>query len=193
MRKIVNFEQAENLTQEELEWIMDSPILKQLYDNRWYRPDSTDTYFIMLNKKNTPIKAGEQIFLNYGSRTNGHLIENYGFTLDDTNRQSCLSLRLVIGTNPKEKISSPAKLVPSAKVLEDTDNLDAQTELHQVTAQCLSTPFLSYLRSVLMQNNYDGEGKDTLMVSCPKVLEFEILVIGWAVELLVMYGKDNVS
>ena len=44
-----------------------------------------------------------------------------------------------------------------------------------------------------MQNNYDGEGKETLMVSCPKVIEFEIMVLEWAIELLKNFSKQNVT
>jgi len=195
MQKIVDedISIAENLSREELEWVSESVILKQLYDNRWYRPENTDTYFVMMNRKSVPIQPGEQIFLNYGNRSNAYLMENYGFTLDDTNRQACITLRVVIGTNPKEKISSAPKLLPDQKILEDTENLDAQTEVLQVTCHPLSTPFLSYLRSVLMQNNYTGPGKDKLMVSCPKVVEFEVMVLQWAIDLLTLYGEENIS
>lgn len=40
---------SENLESEELEAIADNFMLKQAYNNRWYRYDNKETYFILIN------------------------------------------------------------------------------------------------------------------------------------------------
>jgi hypothetical protein len=46
------------------------------------RETSKETYFIIANKGERTIKKGEQVFFNYGNRTNQHLILNYNFTYE---------------------------------------------------------------------------------------------------------------
>jgi hypothetical protein len=50
---------AENLEPEELETIAASPLLKQAYNNRWYRHGSHETYFLLSNMGPNAIKPGE--------------------------------------------------------------------------------------------------------------------------------------
>lgn len=53
----------------------------------------------------------------------------------------------------------------------------------------VSPALMSYLRSVLMESNYDADDKKYLMVSSPRVIDFELLVLKFAVELLEEHGK----
>ena len=48
----------------------------------------------------------------------------------------------------------------------------------------------SYLRSGL-QNNYNGPDSAQLMVSSPRVIEFELLVVDFALDMLEHYGKTE--
>ena len=53
-------------------------------DNPWLTPQTEqDTYFIIVNKYERTIKAGEQIFFTYGRRTNQYLLLHYSFSYED--------------------------------------------------------------------------------------------------------------
>ena len=115
---------------------------------------------------------------------------SYGFTLDETNLFASLEFRVVIGTNPKEKVTDPAVLLPNQETLDDFENIDYSTELLRVKSYRISEGLLAYLRSVLI-NNYEGEDKNVLMVSCPRSFEFEIFVLEFAVKLLEEFARSN--
>ena len=83
----------------------------------------------MVNNCFDPIKKGHEIVIRYGKRSNAHLVENYGFTLDHTNIFTALQFRVVIGTNPKEKVPSPLSLLATDKMLSEKESLEATTEL----------------------------------------------------------------
>lgn len=48
---------------------------------------------------------------------------------------------------------------------------------------------MSYLRSVL-QNNYLEADSDYIMVSTPRVINYELLVIEYALDLMESFGKQ---
>lgn len=50
---------SENLSSEELTTISDSLILRSAYNNRWYRYNNPETYFILVNYGSEPIKQGD--------------------------------------------------------------------------------------------------------------------------------------
>ena len=50
--------ELENIEKEELEAICDDPVLRVMYNNRWYRYNNSDTYIMMTNKRNEVIKKG---------------------------------------------------------------------------------------------------------------------------------------
>ena len=60
------------------------------------------------------------------------------------------------------------------------ENLDLTTELIKVPPFKVADGLLAYLRSVLLNKNYDGPDKNYVMVSSPRVISFEILVIDFA-------------
>ena len=66
---------SESYVYEECEQIQYSKVLQQAYQNRWYRHDNPDTYFIMLNISHHTIKAGSEITFSYGKRSNSFLVE----------------------------------------------------------------------------------------------------------------------
>ena len=183
---------SENLDVEELEAIADNSLLKQAYNNRWYRHDNPDTYFTLINM-GANIEPNDQVWFSYGRRSNSYLLENYGFTLDHTNAYASLRLRVILSTNPKAKIESAKSLFPDQKTLDDREHLDDMTELLKIKHNRVSTGILEYLRSVLMESNFDHEDKKYIMVSTPRVVEFEILVVKFAISMLEEYAKMNLK
>jgi hypothetical protein len=49
---------------------------------------------------------------------------------------------------------------------------------------------MNYLRSVLM-NNYTGSDLEYIMISAPRLTDYELLVIDFAIDLLEHYGKEE--
>ena len=50
---------SENLSSEELTIITESLILRSAFNNRWYRYNNTETYFILVNQGRESIKKGD--------------------------------------------------------------------------------------------------------------------------------------
>lgn len=84
-RKILSFaKQPDQLDfePEEFEQISSNTRLREIYNYRWWSDDDRDSYFVMVNKSGLPLRAGEQLFYNYGRRSNAYLLQHYGFCLD---------------------------------------------------------------------------------------------------------------
>jgi len=153
------------------------------YNDRWYRYNNDDTYFILVNRRGTSIMPGEQVYFSYGKKSNSYLLENYGFTLDEKNIFAQIELRVKIGINPKEKVKSADVFYPDEKTLEDVENLETSTLLMRIKGEVISEGLLAYLREHL-QNNFEGEDKKYIMATSPRVIEYELMVIDFALELL---------
>jgi len=184
-----NLEESENFDADEMEAIAANQFLRQAYENRWYRYDNPDTFFVLVNDGAESIMPGEQVLYTYGNRSNRYLLEHYGFVLSDENPYASVEFRIIISTNPKETLASARQLLPDEKTLQDYENIDDVTELVQVKANTLSDELMAYLRSVLMTCNYDGPGKRDIMVSSPSVVNFELVVMKYAIELLEQFKK----
>jgi hypothetical protein len=82
-------------------------------------------------------------------------------------------------------------LLPTEKILADKEHLSTTTELLQVKPFKLSPDLLNYLRSVLM-NNFEGdEDHIFILVSTPRVLGYELMVVEFAIKLLDTYAKKT--
>jgi hypothetical protein len=115
---------------------------------------------------------------------------SYGFCLKN-NKFDTLRVRVVVGTAPQGKIEDPNDLLPSETILADQEHLGTTTELLQVKPFKLSPDLLNYLRSVLM-NNFEGdEDHIFILVSTPRVLAYELLVVEFAIKLLDTYAKKT--
>ena len=75
---------------------------------------------------------------------------------------------------------------------EETSVYDV-TEVLKVKYNKVSPELLSFLRSVLMESTYEGDDKKYLMVSSPRVIDFELMVLKFGVELLEEHGKTYFS
>ena len=95
---------------------------------------------------------------------------------------------MIIGTNPKEKIEKASQLLPDDKMMKETDTIDAKTELINQKGHKLCNGFLAYLRSVLSENNYKGSQKNAIRVSSPCLIDFELIVLDFAVKVLQEYS-----
>ena len=42
-----------------------------------------------------------------------------------------------------------------------------------------------------MQSNYNGPDSDFIMVSSPRLIDFEILILDFALDLIEYYGKSH--
>jgi len=60
---------------DEFETISSNTRLREIYSYRWWQDNDADNYFVMVNKNHRTIKSGEQIYYNYGRRTNAYLLE----------------------------------------------------------------------------------------------------------------------
>jgi hypothetical protein len=65
----------EDLEEEELEQLEVSLEAQAAFNNRWYRTDNPDTYFVLVNMEERTIKAGEQVFFQYAEKSNSYLLE----------------------------------------------------------------------------------------------------------------------
>lgn len=110
-------------------------------------------------------------------------MSNYGFCLDDINSYDELQFRVILGVNPKGTISLAQELFPTDKILEDEENLDYTTEILKFQMNRVSPSMMAYLRSVLL-NNYTGADSELIMVSSPRVIEYELIVLEFAIDLL---------
>lgn len=71
-----DIEISENLSPSDMLAISERDFLRQAYQNRWYRPNNQDTYIVLVNNRaDRSIKAGEEIIVSYGSRSNAQLLE----------------------------------------------------------------------------------------------------------------------
>ena len=134
---------------EEFENISSNTRLREIYQFRWWSDADKDSYFIMMNRSGKPIKAGQQIYYNYGRRNNAYLLQNYGFVMDEANQYNTMHFRVVLGTNPKAAINHVSELFPNQKIVEDRDNIETTTEKVKLAPFRLSDSFFNYLRSVL--------------------------------------------
>lgn len=71
------------------------------------------------------------------------------------------------------------------------ENLDLTTEVVKVPPFKVAEGLLAYLRSVLLNKNYDGPDKKYVMVSSPRVISFELMVLDFAAQLLKAFAKTN--
>ena len=74
-------------------------------------------------------------------------------------------------------------------MLEDQENIDITTELIRVKSYRISEGLLAYLRSALMMMNYEGVDKKYIMVSAPALIDFELTVLDFAIELLTQWAN----
>ena len=65
------------------------------------------------------------------------------------------------------------------------------TEILHIKSHRLSEEYLSYLRSVLMLINYNGPDKQYILVTTPRVVEFEQLIVSFGIEMLMQFAKNN--
>lgn len=59
---------------EDFETISNNTRLREIYSYRWWADKEVDNYFVMVNKESRTLMPGEQIYYNYGRRSNSYLL-----------------------------------------------------------------------------------------------------------------------
>ena len=92
----------------------------------------------------------------------------------------------MIGVSPIGEIEEVSELIPPQSVVDDVEHIDNLTELISVQSHRVSEPFFEYLRSALTNHYVEIGGSDSefLMLSCPRVIEFELMIVDWAIKVL---------
>ena len=58
-----------------MELVKDSTRLKEIFAYRWLKQDNeSETYLVIVNTSGRDIRPGEQVYYNYGRRTNTDLL-----------------------------------------------------------------------------------------------------------------------
>lgn len=65
----------EELNDEEKETVYDSTRLRDVYNNRWWKPNLDQTFFTMYNMSDSKIPKDSQLIFSYGMRGNAYLVE----------------------------------------------------------------------------------------------------------------------
>lgn len=71
----------EDFEVDEFEQISSNTRLREIYSYRWWQDEShtsdspPETYFVMVNRHSRDLLPGEQLYYNYGKRTNAYLLE----------------------------------------------------------------------------------------------------------------------
>ena len=92
----------------------------------------------------------------------------------------------MIGVSPNGEIEDISELIPAQEVLDDIENIDKLTEEISLQSFRLNEPLFEYLRSTMTSHYVEMGGVDSefLMLSCPRVVDFELLCVEWAIKLL---------
>ena len=94
----------------------------------------------------------------------------------------------MVSSNPKEKVE-PAQLLPTKVVLEDEKEKELQTDIVYLKANRPHSSFMEFLRQVYLVS-YTGKDKASILISAPRSLEFEKIVLGAAVEMLTGFCRS---
>jgi hypothetical protein len=100
-----------------------------------------DSYFIITNKDEKPIKKGEQIYFTYGRRNNSHLLLHYSFCYEN---------------NMYEFIEMPLRMKPVTKwpcdtiIRDDGETENVQTV--QLKTDQFNHTLMAYLRLIRKEN-----------------------------------------
>ena len=184
---------GQQLKPSEMETVSYSSQLRDVYNYRWWNTE-LESHFVHFNWSSKTVKAGEQAFFCYGSRSDDYLVEQYGFCLGEgENPFSAWKFRVHIGVSPSGEIDDISELIPPQAVIDDHENVDKLTELIAVQRNRPSPSLMEYLRGA-MSSHYSetgGEDSEYLMMTCPRVLDFELLIVDWALKLVEKVGKEE--
>ena len=104
---------GQELSASQMETVWYSTRLRDIYNNRWWSV-GLQSFFVQYNYDSKPMRAGEQVFYQYGNRSDDYLVEQYGFSLDPgQNPFSNWKFRLLVGVSPTGEIENVDELIPS--------------------------------------------------------------------------------
>lgn len=73
-RKMLSEGSEDSLSMFELETVKQSSRLREVYQYRWWRDQDQNNFLVIVNTSGKDILAGEQIYYNYGKRSNADLL-----------------------------------------------------------------------------------------------------------------------
>eukprot|EP00347_Sterkiella_histriomuscorum_P009137 403342378 len=191
-RKMLSDQGESNLSMFEIDTIKNNTRLREVYQYRWWRDEDQQNYLVIVNTSGKDISAGEQVYYNYGKRTNADLLANYGFCLDESNIYNSLEFKVM---KDPIKIKDRLQYLPDQKTKESEDYLDL-TNNFVVKSHRLNENMFEYLRKHLFYA-LDKDQQKSYNVSVftqPKSLDFELMVIREAIQLLESHAQqDNLT
>ena len=105
-------EGTETLSYAEMETVSYSTRLRDVYNDRWWKPD-TNAYFVHVDKGRVPNKKGSQLFIQYGQRSDDFLVDNYSFCLDPgANPFSSWKFRVTSGSKVVIESDDVTQMIP---------------------------------------------------------------------------------
>ena len=121
---------GQGLNATEMETVGYSQRLKDVYNTRWWN-NGLQAFFVHYNVSHKTLRAGDQIFYEYGNRSDDYLVEQYGFCLEpNQNPFSSWKFRVMVGVSPTGEIEDIAELLPTESMYEEEayQNIDNLTE-----------------------------------------------------------------
>lgn len=132
------------------------------------------------------IEKDSQIYVCYGRRSNRYLLSGYGFTLKK-NKYNALKFRVWLDFRPKDQ-QAASTAEEKRRMALDTDNDDNRiSKVLKLKLNRVKDDLLSYIRMSLIQKQEQDTGekaKDNILISTPVDIEFEMLTLGCAIQLL---------
>ena len=119
-------------TAEEMDEIYYSTKLRDVYNTRWWKVEMQAAYFVPYNTSTKKlVQVGDQVFFDYGNRSDDFLVEQYGFCLEPgQNPFSSWKFRVNMSVSPTGEIEDIEELLPTESMYseENYQNIDNVTE-----------------------------------------------------------------
>ena len=142
----------------------------------WLNSCDPSAYLVLASKNKNLYEKDQQIFHCYGRRTNRFLLVNYGFVIDK-NKYNSLSFRVWVNFDWKKRAEAGPDFV-------QPDDDDAKiSKIIRLKQNKLNEDIFAYLRANLL-NSYTGHNTQYLLISSPVDVNFEMLVVACAINLL---------
>ena len=148
-------------------------------DYSWYQWDNEEeSYFIMSNNGRTAYNAGDEVTLSYGNRSNGFLLQNYGFVLE-YNPYDSFEFRVLLPDVERNK---------EAIDWQKFEHISEATTKFRVKYARVNTKLMEHLRMVVLGTE-DDEGD----FESPLTLESEKLAVEQGLKIFEELGKRFIT
>lgn len=125
-------------------------------------------------------------------RGNSYLLHHYAFAIERTPYDH-VNLRVASGTSPEAPIESVSELLPTEKLMEKPEDIEVVTEVIPLYANKYSPELFNYLRHALQNNFAEKPDYKFILMTTPRIIEFELMVCDFAEQLLGTYAVTNLA